>query len=211
MDFELPSQSLRAVIPPVAPSIESSRLILRPATDSDIPALFAVRSRPEVAATNYPKEPFKTFKETREWWASKVFTEPAAAFGRSFSFVILDKSIPDTDEQVIGYVSINEVEPCPEIGYSLLPESWGKGFATEALRMMLKMWWDLPRRNWGDDDDNQAEKVYAIFEKINPGSRAVLTKCGFANENFRSELLCVYGLARPAISSDAGQELYHYI
>ncbi|KAJ5902820.1 N-acetyltransferase GNAT family [Penicillium taxi] len=209
LDFEVPYQTPRAIVPPVAPSIESSRLILRPATDADMPALFAVRCRPEVAVTNFPKEPFLSLEQTRKWWAAKVFTKPAAYIGRSFGFVIVDKAIPVTEEQVIGYVCIHVVEPSPEIGYSLLPESWGKGFATEALRMLLKMWWDLPRRSSGDDD--RVEKIYASFYKTNPASQAVLAKCGFENvDEIHSEEMYLYVLAKPT-SQDAGEELYHYI
>jgi RimJ/RimL family protein N-acetyltransferase len=95
-------------------------------------------------------------------------------------------------------VSINEVDPCPEIGYSLLPESWGKGFATEALQLMLTVWWGLPRRSWGDDDEK--ERVFAISERGNLGSCAVLRKCGFAIErevDFEEDGIFVWSLGKP--------------
>jgi RimJ/RimL family protein N-acetyltransferase len=53
MDDILPRQPISVIVPPVAPNIESDRLHLRPITDSDIPALFAIRSRPEVARSKY--------------------------------------------------------------------------------------------------------------------------------------------------------------
>ncbi|KAJ6107594.1 N-acetyltransferase GNAT family [Penicillium sp. IBT 18751x] len=197
MDDLLPRQPVSVIVPAVAPSIESDRLHLRPVTDSDIPALFAIRSKPEVAQFNHPKTPFKTHAETREWVASKVFTSGTSdTIGRSFNYAICDKSQPGVP--LIGYVSINEVVPCPEIGYSLLPEMWGKGYATEALRLMLSAWWRLPRRTWGDDEE--VEKVYAISQRNNLGSCAVLRKCGFGVEkevDFEEDELYVWSLRRP--------------
>jgi RimJ/RimL family protein N-acetyltransferase len=45
----LPQQPVYAIVPLSGPSIESDRLLLRPITDADAAALFAIRSRPEVA------------------------------------------------------------------------------------------------------------------------------------------------------------------
>ncbi|KAJ5167562.1 uncharacterized protein N7482_006343 [Penicillium canariense] len=177
--MELPCQPVYVNIPSSNNFAESERLLLRPICDSDAAALLAIPSRPELAKTNHPKEPFKSIEETRQWMSSKTFAEgPLDIIGCSFTFAILDKSIPKSQEQLVGYVSVNTLDPCPEIGYSLLPESWGKGFATEALRMMLKMWWDLPRRSVDDCNGNE-EKVYAICEKANEASCKVLRKCGF--------------------------------
>lgn len=149
---------------------------------------------------SYPKEPFKSIEQTREWMSSKVFLKgPEDIIGRSFNFAILDKSIPPSEEQLVGYVSVNTLEPCPEIGYSLLPESWGKGYATEALRMLLKKWWDLPRRNRVEDNAAE-EKIYAICEKQNIGSTAVLRKCGFeivSDFCFGSDELFIWALKQP--------------
>ncbi|KAJ5759912.1 hypothetical protein N7520_007068 [Penicillium odoratum] len=204
MEDILPRQPVYVQIPSPGPSIESNRLLLRPVEDRDTPALFAVRRRPEVAKTNHPKTPFQSIEQTKEWLSTKIFTEgPANIIGRSFVYAILDKSIPDTEEQVIGYMGINAVHPCPEIGYSLLPESWGKGFATESLQMMLKMWWDLPRRELDDLDrlHEGVEKVYAICERNNYGSCAVLKKCGFEvvkEMQFGTDELYLWSLEKPA-------------
>ena len=94
---------------------------------------------------------------------------------------IVDKSISTEKEQVIGYVGINSLDPCPQIGYSILPEHWGKGYATEALKMMLTMWWNIPRREMPSlfSRDEEPERVYALCEKDNNGSCQVLKKCNF--------------------------------
>lgn len=47
--MSLPKQPTYVIVPSPGPSIESDRLLLRPITDADAAALFAIRSRPEVA------------------------------------------------------------------------------------------------------------------------------------------------------------------
>ncbi|CEO59580.1 hypothetical protein PMG11_04253 [Penicillium brasilianum] len=197
--MELPNQPVYVTIPSINAPIESERLLLRPICDSDAAALLAIRGRPEVAKTNYPKEPFRSIEETREWMSSKIFLKgPADIIGRSFNFAILDKSILEPEAQLIGYISVNTLDPCPEIGYSLLPESWGKGYATEALRMMLSKWWDLPRRDTGGSNGSE-ERIYAICEKLNIGSVMVLRKCGFevvSEFSFGSDELFIWALQK---------------
>jgi RimJ/RimL family protein N-acetyltransferase len=151
---------------------------------------------------SYPKEPFKSIEETREWMSTKVFSAgPSDVLGRSFNYAIVDKSAPGTHERVIGYVSINQVDPFPEIGYSVHPDAWGKGFATEALQLLLKMWWDLPRRTVKDGSTRltEVEKVFALCEKQNGGSCRVLEKCGFkviADCCFDGDDLFIFALER---------------
>ncbi|KAJ5573994.1 Acyl-CoA N-acyltransferase [Penicillium hispanicum] len=202
----LPPQPVYVVIPSPAPSVESSRLLLRPVADSDLRALFAIRARPEVAQFNYPKTPFGSLQETQKWVSSKVFNAgPPDVIGRSFNYAILDKLIPETEERLIGYVSINELVPSPEIGYSLVPEAWNKGYATEALQLMLKMWWSLPRRIVeSDDHEERVDTVYALCETNNQGSSKVLQKCGFQGGDtvqLEGHELRVWGLRRPQEST----------
>ncbi|CAI7627884.1 unnamed protein product [Penicillium glandicola] len=180
--MSLPHQPVYVIVPSPGPSIESDRLLLRPIIDADAGALFTIRSRPEVAEMNNPNTPFRSIEETREWMATKVFKSgPPDIIGRSFNYAIVDKSIPETEEQVVGSLSINQVDPFPEIGYAVHPSSWGKGFATEALQLLLKMWWNLERRTVVSEDACPAEieKTFALCEKRNAGSCRVLEKCGF--------------------------------
>ncbi|RHZ70174.1 hypothetical protein CDV55_105028 [Aspergillus turcosus] len=144
----LPQQNIRVSIPEPLPPIITHRLYLRPLADTDAEGLFAIRSRPEVARTNHPKTPHRTVQETREWMATKIFTAgPESVLGRHFTFVLIEwergddeAQPPPADKQVIGYVGINQVYPSPEIGYSIHPDYWGKGYATEALDGLLKTW-----------------------------------------------------------------------
>lgn len=58
---------------------------------------------------------------------------------------------------------------CAEIGYGLLPEYWGQGYATEALIAAVK--WAL--------DQPGAERIEAETEPENTASQRVLVKAGF--------------------------------
>ncbi|EAU37348.1 predicted protein [Aspergillus terreus NIH2624] len=207
----LPEQAVRVQIPDTLAPIRTQRLLLRPLADSDADDLFAIRSRPEVARTNYPKTPHQSVQETREWMATKIFTEgPEDMIGRHFTYVLTEhgQSEPETERlltggRVIGYVGINEVYPSPEIGYSIHPDVWGKGYATEALEGLLKAWWEMSRSR-GEDVDEGVERVFAICEKANAGSSRVLSKCGFRvfqEMAFEEDELFLWELERPGIDT----------
>jgi ribosomal-protein-alanine N-acetyltransferase len=108
------------------PILETPRLVLRPLTLEDTDALLAVLGDP-VAMKHYPK-PF-TREMTVEWieWSLKNY----ARFGFGLWAVILKE-----DGRLIGDCGITmqmvDGVPREEIGYHILRELWGRGYATEA-------------------------------------------------------------------------------
>lgn len=117
--------------------------------------------------------------------ATKIFTAgPESVLGRHLTYVLIEREQredeaqpPPADKQVVGYVGINQVYPSPEIGYSIHPDYWGKGYATEALDGLL--------------------------EKINPGSSKVLSKCRFRVIKqilYDEDELVLWELERPALT-----------
>ena len=81
-------------------------------------------------------------------------------------------SDPDT---AVGWISLRVNDRSPrigEVGYSLLPEARGKGYATDALRAMI------------DEAFAEAEldEVQACIIPENVASRAVLDRVGFREE-----------------------------
>ncbi|CAG8948745.1 hypothetical protein HYFRA_00001866 [Hymenoscyphus fraxineus] len=58
------------------------------------------------------------------------------------------------------------------VGYRLMPEYWGKGYMTEALKMFLVMW-------FGREGNQKYDKLSAGIDPENIGSRRVLEKAGF--------------------------------
>jgi len=71
----------------------------------------------------------------------------------------------------IGMFAIFPVEKTDklQLGYSLLRDSWGKGYSTELTKKGIKYFFD----------NLQKEKLYAITETLNVASQKVLEKCGF--------------------------------
>jgi ribosomal-protein-alanine N-acetyltransferase len=56
-----------------------------------------------------------------------------------------------------------------EVGYRLLPKFWGKGFATEGTRRLVKYGFA----------DCELSRIVAITNPEHKASQAVLLKCGF--------------------------------
>ncbi|NCB37968.1 MAG: N-acetyltransferase [Erysipelotrichia bacterium] len=64
--------------------------------------------------------------------------------------------------------------PCVEIGWRLAKEHWGKGFASEAARAVLKFAFS----------EIQLEEVVSFTAKINLRSQAVMKRIGMQNTDF---------------------------
>ena len=62
-----------------------------------------------------------------------------------------------------------------EIGYFLKPSAWGKGYATEACKRLLRFAFE----------DSPLDEVVATFEGGNSASRNVLLKSGFVDHGIR--------------------------
>jgi RimJ/RimL family protein N-acetyltransferase len=83
------------------------------------------------------------------------------------------------DKQFIGYVGLHvpkadlPCSPCVEIGWRLACEYWGKGYATEAAKSVLKV---------GFDRLNLPE-IVSFTATINRRSRAVMERLGMNRES----------------------------
>lgn len=147
------------------PILETERLILRGWKPEDIECVHAVFSHEENA---------KYIGGTKERWQS--WRHMAMIMGhwnlRGFTeFVIETKDTGTT----IGFAGpwFPEGWPEPEIGYSLVPDAHGQGFATEAAIAGLKFAYE--QLGWttaismidehNDGSKHVARKMGAIFEK----------------------------------------------
>jgi hypothetical protein len=93
--------------------------------------------------------------------ATKVFTSGLSdIIGHSFNYAIVDKSIPETEERVVGSLSINQVDPFRRLDTQCIHR--------HVEQLTLEM---LVRRS--------PRKLFALCEKRNAGSFSVLEKCGF--------------------------------
>lgn len=92
----------------------------------------------------------------------------ANAEGSRLTLAITPRSKPN---ELIGIVGIAcDSEPVPFIGYWMGTPSWGQGLATEAARALVDAYFAY----------TPGHELTASVRVINPGSRRVLEKCGFA-------------------------------
>jgi RimJ/RimL family protein N-acetyltransferase len=143
--------------------IETDRLLLRRPRPDDVDAVFAYRSRPDVArhlsAGTWSRE--KTERELAAY--------AAAAFGAPGQELVLLAETRDTGAIIgeVGLVWLDEARAA-EIGYVFSPDAGGRGLATEAVRGLLTAAFDL----WALD------RVVAQTDATNRASRALCERLG---------------------------------
>jgi ribosomal-protein-alanine N-acetyltransferase len=92
---------------------------------------------------------YNTYPHTGRWAA---FEKASGSFVGSFSILVMD-------------AGNNKLH----IGYALLPQYWGKGYATELLKQGMAYFFDK----------HTATELYAITQLPNIASQRVLLKAGF--------------------------------
>ncbi len=108
--------------------IETERLILRPFTEDDAEALFAILSDKEVN-TFLPMFPLKDIEEAKVYLQNKyIANRPNNAF--YYAICLKEGNIP------IGYVHVSS-DGSHDLGYGLRKEFWHKGICTEACRAVI--------------------------------------------------------------------------
>jgi RimJ/RimL family protein N-acetyltransferase len=125
---------------------------LRAVTEDDLPVLFEHQRDPEAARmAAFPSRDRAAFMDH---WRSKVLGDESAV-----------KRTVEVDGKVAGNVLCFEREGERLVGYWIGREYWGRGVASEALRLLLDEVTDRPLR--------------ARVAAHNAGSIRVLEKCGF--------------------------------
>jgi RimJ/RimL family protein N-acetyltransferase len=160
------------------PTLHTARLRLRPFTDADSDALFALHSSAHVL----------------RYWDSPPWTEPA----RAERFIATCRQLADegsgarlaidrvSDETFVGWCSLTRWNPSyrsAALGYCLRDEAWGHGYATEAARALLRWAFDTLDLN----------RVQAETDTRNVASARVLEKLGFLREGTLREDCIVNG------------------
>jgi ribosomal-protein-alanine N-acetyltransferase len=174
----------------VFPILSTQRLNLRRPRREDAPALFAIKSDPQLTA-QYGQEPHPSIDTTRAWVERlRVdFDQRQALF-----WCLTLKN----DETAIGAGGFWNFDPdyhYAEIGYELHPDYWGQGLMGEALGAMLAYGFE----------ELALHRIEANPLSGNTGSQHLLEKLGFRLEGtlrqrhyFRGAFLdqLYYGLLR---------------
>ena len=126
-------------------------ILLRKATESDLPILYEQQLDPEATAmAAFPSRDYDAFMAH---WTKTMKNE------KNIVLVVL------YNNQIAGSLMNWEMAGEWEVGYWYGREYWGKGIATQALKEYIST--------------VQTRPLYAHVAKQNIGSRRVLEKCGF--------------------------------
>lgn len=153
------------------PILETERLTLREWLDSDVEAMFRLFGREEVVRYT-PVERHETLD--RSLLGIKRFR---ARFYEKHEGIVWAIERKDIGE-VIGEAGIYEWSPQHfrlSIGYSLNPDHWGHGFATEVSAKLVKYAFE-------DFPLFEVNRIEAQTDPANVASMRVLEKIGFTKE-----------------------------
>ena len=173
--------------------IETARLYVRTWRESDIEPLFRIESDPLVH--RYTTEEPWTIGETRAF-VKKAINE---CWGCEPGFFNCPLVLKATDE-LIGRVGLNRLGqlPVPEMELMIAPAHWGKGYATEIAREMLR---------YGFEEAG-FEEILGFVMPANVASRRVLEKIGMAfvgERTWRGTVWAFYRATRgpqPTVTAD---------
>ena len=165
----------------VQPVLKTKRLVLRPFTFADAPALEALAGLREVADTtlNIP-HPYP--KGAAAVW---IATHPVAwDSGTGVVFAIVHEG------ELCGVIDIvrDVRHQSGELGYWIAPADWGKGFATEAVVEMIRFGFE----------DLGLHRIHAAHFTRNPASGRVMAKAGMQFEGINRGLYQKNGIFEDA-------------
>lgn len=160
------------------PSLDTSRLRLRPFGDADADALFALHSNASVL--RYWDAPPWSEQGRAERFIAACRQMAAEGTGARLA---ADRA---ADGTFIGWCSLTRWNPdhrSASMGYCFVEAAWGHGYATEAARALLE--WSF--------DTLDLNRVQAETDTRNAASARVLEKLGFVREGTLREDCVVNG------------------
>lgn len=154
------------------PSIETARLFLRVYAPGDLDARHAIRNDPDIYQYFPPYYTPPTKEKAREGIALSIQRWQENGFGE---FAVIEK----ISGELIGYCGLMHLDNTEEIEiyYGFPKKYWGKGYATEAARAVLKFAFD----------EVNLTQVVAVTNPKNIASQKVLEKIGL---KFQGEINC---------------------
>ena len=168
--------------------LETNRLLLRPIATADLPALYTLFSHPEVMR-------FGDGPQTEAWVIEWIDWVRQGYIERDYGpLAVVEKS----GGSVIGYCGLFFFEDINgagevELGYRLMREAWGMGYATEAGTAVS----DFAFETLG------LQRLISLIDPANSASIAVARKLGMAREG--EVMLEGYTHADYIFSISAGQ------
>ena len=160
------------------PTLEGPRIRLRGFREDDLQDFYAVHSDP--AVNRYWSFPAWTeVSQARDYFASAIGGRDA---GRMLCWAIAERD----GDRLIGSTTlfaINREQGRAEVGYALRASHWGRGYAQEALRMVLGHAFDTLG----------LRRIEADIDPRNASSCKLVERMGFAREGLLRGRWCVAG------------------
>jgi [ribosomal protein S5]-alanine N-acetyltransferase len=151
----------------------TSRLTLRPMQASDVPALRAVNSDPEV--TKYLPYPTWTTDEEAAAWLERLQKRFASREAAQFAICIRDQNdLVIGNALLFGFSAEHEIA---EMGYVIGREHWGQGYVAEAMQPLVAFAFE----------SLNCHRLQAKLAADNRASARVLEKLGFVYEGTTRE------------------------
>lgn len=154
------------------PVLETERLILRQPVLSDADDFFAYMSDPRVTRfLGHPPMVHRDEAVARIERSDRFFREQSAI---TWGITLKEHG------RLMGTCllwNVNAAHHRAELGYTLHPDLWGKGIATEAARAAVHYGFETMRLH----------SIEAQIDPENDGSRALLLKVGFVQEGYFRE------------------------
>jgi ribosomal-protein-alanine N-acetyltransferase len=163
------------------PTLETERLTLRTLRESDAADVFAYASHPEVSRY-VTWESHQTIEDSRafiSWVSDRVAEDASGDWG---------VELKETGRIVgsIGFVHVDELNLCGDVGYALALEYRGRGLMAEALRRIIAFAFTEMKLN----------RLEAVHFIENEASGRVMQKAGMLYEGLLRQRMLVKGVYR---------------
>jgi ribosomal-protein-alanine N-acetyltransferase len=150
--------------------LETERLRLRPARESDLDALHVVLTDPEVMRY-WSTPPHATLDETRTWLTKMMAAAPEQGIER----------VIEHAGEVVGKVAFFRLS---EVGFILRRDLWGRGIAREAVARLIAHVWAT----------YDVSTLSADVDPRNDASIGLLARLGFVESGRAERTWCVGGV-----------------
>ena len=184
----------------MTPVIRTERLVLRGASEADVPALLRFfRDNREHMAPWEPTRP-PDFLTEGFWQAQVNRHRRAFELGSALMLFLFLREEPG---EVVGQISFTSIQRGPAemctVGYALAAGAQGRGYMQEALRAAIDYAFDTLNLH----------RVMANFMPHNRRSNAVLRRLGFTVEGYARDYLFIDGEWRDHVLTSLTNPRWH--
>lgn len=152
------------------PTITTQHFVLRAISIEDAPAVYAMRSNPDVM--RYIPIPLARHLSDAEQLIHNFQTGIANGSSINWGITHISAGLCAALIGIIGFVRINIPNYRAEIGYLLSPKMWNKGVISEVMPAVVQYGFEVM----------QLHSIGAIIDPSNIASQRVLQKAGFVQE-----------------------------